>query len=234
MINTGLDTFGDFIKREVEPIGQDEHDARKSVKEATQSMEDLMKKRDLRKITVANILQYKRKDMSNIRKGLKKVKEQASKTDLWMQVALASNQKKALKKELVEYNKDGQATTSTLKQLTVRLSELLNPRGKLSHSIEQGIEDIIAKYGAEPESYNGGELNVKSCKGVVGNAYAIMMDVTQLLLNRKKNGEASYAAVVVKFDGFMIVLGNIDALFATLRQICLTDEKHTRSRDSMR
>jgi hypothetical protein len=44
MINTCLDIFGNFIKREVEPIGKDEQDAREAIKEATKYVEDLMKK----------------------------------------------------------------------------------------------------------------------------------------------------------------------------------------------
>jgi hypothetical protein len=73
MVNKDLDIFGNFINREVEPIGQDDQDTREAVKEATKSVGDLMKKRDLRKIIVSNILQFKRKDISNIRKELKTV-----------------------------------------------------------------------------------------------------------------------------------------------------------------
>jgi predicted DNA-binding protein (UPF0278 family) len=91
MINTGLDIFGNFIKREVEPIGQDEQDACEAIKEATKYVEDLMKKRDLQKVILSNILQLKHKYISNIRKELKTVTEQASKTDLAMQLALASD-----------------------------------------------------------------------------------------------------------------------------------------------
>jgi hypothetical protein len=73
MINTGLDIFGNFIEREVEPIGQDEKDASEVIKGATKSVEDLTKKRDLRKTIPSNLLQFKRKDISNIRKELKTV-----------------------------------------------------------------------------------------------------------------------------------------------------------------
>jgi hypothetical protein len=188
MINTGLDVFGNFIKRQVEPIGQDEQDARKAIKGATTSVEDLMKKRDLQKIILSNLLQFKRKDISNIRKELKKVTEQASKTDLLMQLALASNQKKAFYKELVDNNKHVQSSNVTLKQLTIRLAELEKQRGKPSHSIVQGVGAILSKYGAERESYHGGELNGKSCKEVGKNAFEIMMEVTQLLLRKKNIG----------------------------------------------
>jgi hypothetical protein len=105
IINTGLDNIGNFIKREVEPIGQDGQDAREAIKGSTKSVEDLMKKRYLRKIILSNIFQFKRKDISNIRKELKTVTEQASKTDLSMQLALAFDQKKAFYKELVDNNK---------------------------------------------------------------------------------------------------------------------------------
>jgi hypothetical protein len=64
-----------------------------------------MKKRDLQKIILSNILQFKRKDISNIRKELKTVTEQASKTDLSMQLAIASDQKKAFYKDLVDNKK---------------------------------------------------------------------------------------------------------------------------------
>jgi hypothetical protein len=103
-------------------------------------------------------------------------------------------------------------------------------RGKPSHSIAQGIEIILFKYGAERESYHGGELNGKSCKEVGGNAFEIMMEVTQLLLRKKKIGGESDADIVAKFNGFMRVLGKIDACFASLRQICPTDEEYARSR----
>jgi hypothetical protein len=156
MINTGLDIFGNFIKIEVEPIGQDEQDAREAIKEATKSVEDLMKKRYLRKIILSNILQFKRKDISNIRKELKTVTEQASKNDFSMQLALASDQKNTFDKELVDNNKHVQSSKVTLKQLSVRLAELEKQRGKPSHSIAQGIGDIIYKYGAERESYHRG------------------------------------------------------------------------------
>jgi hypothetical protein len=56
----------------------------------------------------------------------------------------------------------------------------------LTHSIAQGIEDILSKYGAERESYHGGELNDKYCKDVGRNAFEIMMEVTQLLLTKRK------------------------------------------------
>jgi hypothetical protein len=56
MINTGLDILDNFIKRKVEHIGQDEQDAREAIKGATKSVEDLMKKRDLRKIILSNLL----------------------------------------------------------------------------------------------------------------------------------------------------------------------------------
>jgi hypothetical protein len=188
MINTGLDIFGKFIKIKVEPIGQDEQDAREAIKRATKSVEDLMKKRDLRKIILSNLVQFKRKDISNIRKELKTVTEQASKNDLSMQLALASDQKKAFDKELVDNNKYVQSSKVTLKQLTFRLTELEKQRGKPSHSIAQDIEDILSNYGDERESYHGGELNGKSCKEVGGNAFEIMMEVTQLLLRKKKIG----------------------------------------------
>jgi hypothetical protein len=61
-------------------------------------------------------------------------------------------------------------------------------RGKPSHSIAQGVEDIFSEYGAERESYHGGELNGKSCKEVGGNAFEIMMEVAQLLLMEKNGG----------------------------------------------
>jgi hypothetical protein len=93
----------------------------------------------------------------------------------------------------VDNNKDGQASKVTLKQLTFRLIELDKQRGKPSHNIAQGIEDIFAKYGAERELYHGGKLNGKYCQEVDGNAYEIMMDVTQLLLTKKKIGVASDA-----------------------------------------
>jgi uncharacterized protein (UPF0216 family) len=114
MINTGLDIFGNFIKREVEPIGQDEQDAREAIKGGAKS---LMKKRDLQKLILSNLLQFKRKDISNIRKELKTVTEQASKTVFLMQLALASDQKKAFDKELVDNNKHVQSSKVTLKQL---------------------------------------------------------------------------------------------------------------------
>jgi hypothetical protein len=38
MINTGLNILGNFIKREVEPIGQDEQDTREAIKGATKSV----------------------------------------------------------------------------------------------------------------------------------------------------------------------------------------------------
>jgi hypothetical protein len=77
MVNTGLESFGNFIiNREVEPIGKYEQDAREAIKEATKYVEDLMKKRDLRKIILSNLLQFKRKYISNIRKELKTVTEQ--------------------------------------------------------------------------------------------------------------------------------------------------------------
>jgi hypothetical protein len=163
MINTGLAMFGNFIKREVEPIGKDEQDAREAIKEATKYVKDLMKKRDLQKIILSNILQFKRIYISNIRKELKKVAEQASKTDLSMQLAIAPDQNKAIDKELVDNTKHAQSSKVTLKQLTVRLAELEKQRGKPSHSIAQDVEDILSKYGAERESYHRGELNGKSC-----------------------------------------------------------------------
>jgi hypothetical protein len=73
---------------------------------------------------LSNLLQFKRKYISNIRKELKIVTEQSSKTDLMMQLALASNQKKAFDKDLVDNNKHAQASTVTLKKLAVRLKEL--------------------------------------------------------------------------------------------------------------
>jgi hypothetical protein len=122
MINTGLDIFGNFIKRKVEPIGQDEQDAREAIKAATKYVEDLMKKRDLQKIILSNILQLKKKHISNIRKELKTITEQASNTDLVMQLALASDQIKAFDKELVDNNKHVQSSKVTIKQLDVRLT----------------------------------------------------------------------------------------------------------------
>jgi hypothetical protein len=44
MVNTGLDIFGNFIKRKVEPIGKDDQDAREAGKEAKKYVEGLMKK----------------------------------------------------------------------------------------------------------------------------------------------------------------------------------------------
>jgi hypothetical protein len=73
-----------------------------------------------------------------------------------MQLALVSDQNKAFDKELVDNNNHVQSSKVTLKQLTVRLVELEKQRGKPSHSIAQGIEDILSKYGAERESYYGG------------------------------------------------------------------------------
>jgi hypothetical protein len=80
-------------------------------------------------------LQFKHKDISNIRKELKIVTEQASKTDLAMQLALESDQKKAFYKELLDNNKHVQSSKFTLKQLTVRLTELEKQGGNPSRSI---------------------------------------------------------------------------------------------------
>jgi hypothetical protein len=45
MVNTGLDSFGNFIiRRDVEPIVKYEQDALEAIKEATKYVEDLMKK----------------------------------------------------------------------------------------------------------------------------------------------------------------------------------------------
>jgi hypothetical protein len=124
-----------------------------------------------------------------------------------------------------------QSSKVTLKQLTVRLAELEKQRGKPSHSISQCVEDILSKYGAERESCHGGELNGRYCKEVDGNAFEIIMEITQLLLRKKKvGGGVLDADIVAKCDGFMRVLGKIDAWFASLRQIFPTDEEHARSR----
>jgi hypothetical protein len=146
-----------------------------------------MKKRDLQKIILSKFCNSSA-NISNIRNELKTVTEQASKTDLAMQLALESDQKNAFYKEVIDNNKYVQLSKVTLKQLTVRLVELEKQRGKPSHSIANGVEDILSKYGAEREYYHGGELNRKSCKEIGGNAFEIMMEVTHLLLTKKKIG----------------------------------------------
>jgi hypothetical protein len=95
---------------------------------------------------------------------------------------------KAFGKDLVDNNKHVQSSKVTIKQLTVRLTELEKQCGKLSHSIAQGVEDILSKYGAGRESYHGGELNGKCCKEVGRNAFEIMMEVTQLMRRKKRLG----------------------------------------------
>jgi hypothetical protein len=69
-----------------------------------------------------------------------------------MQLALASDQNRSFDKELVDKNIHVQSSKVTLKQLTVRLAEFEKQRSKPSHSIAQGIADILSKYGAERES----------------------------------------------------------------------------------
>ena len=228
MINEPMNWLGSFIDEVIEPIEEDEKQARDDYDDAY--MRVYAAQLELKELESTVGVEIKESQLEvRVLKRLAREASEEQRNDIDLQAATLEYSIVSGKSTMENSKTELQLSRIALKEKKELVQELRKARGRPPESAFASFEKVLKKYGASREAYHGGDFNGVSCRCIAQSAKAIFQELKVVLIEKKREG-APEEYIIETLGNIAELVGIIDAAMAALMVIFPTQEEREKAR----